>query len=128
MGLEERSERKSAMDDEHRVQFDLIRALHHAVEEGQDSATIELLLEQLIDYSEAHFLSEEFLMRLSNYDAYEDHVEDHRQLIESFRTVLQQYRSTGRRELIEQVAKSSMAFMARHIKTRDVHFANWQRR
>jgi hemerythrin len=119
--------RKSTMEGEHRVQFGLIRALQDAVAERLDSRTVDTLLRQLIDYSEAHFLSEELLMRLASYDEYEEHAENHRQLIDSLKTVQQQFQSTGRHDLVEQVAKSSMAFILRHIQTSDVRFANWQR-
>jgi hemerythrin len=109
------------------VQFGLIRALLDAVEERQDSRTIEGLLERLIDYSQAHFLSEELLMRLASYDEYEEHAENHQQLLDSLKTVLQQFQSTGRHDLVGQVTKSTMAFMMRHIQTRDLRFANWER-
>lgn len=127
MSQDDNAARKATMEDEHRVQFGLIRALQDAVEERRDGKTVESVLTQLIDYSEAHFLSEELLMRLASYDDYEEHAENHRQLIDSLKSVLQQYQSTGRIELVEQVAKSSMAFMLRHIQTRDVRFANWER-
>lgn len=119
--------RKTTMEGEHRVQFGLIRALQEAMEDRLDNQAIETVLKQLIDCSETHFLSEEQLMRRASYDDYEEHAENHRQLLDSLRTVLQQYQSTGRVEIVEQVAKSSMAFLMRHIQTRDVHFANWQR-
>jgi hemerythrin len=43
----------------------------------QDAAGVGEILDHLIAYSEAHFMSEELLMRLKSYDDYEDHVEDH---------------------------------------------------
>lgn len=118
--------RKQTMDGEHRVQFGLIRALQQSVEDRQDARTIEGLLQQLIDYSEAHFLSEELLMRLASYDDYEEHAENHLQLLDSLKNVLQQFQTTQRHELIEQVAKSTMAFMVRHIQTRDLRFSKWE--
>lgn len=127
MSHDESADRKATMETEHSVQFGLIRALQQAVEERQDSQTVVAVLERLIDYSEAHFLSEELLMRLASYDEYEEHAENHRQLLDSLRTTLQQFQTTGRLDLIEQVSKSSMAFLLRHIQTRDVRFANWER-
>ena len=127
MNQDEAAARHESMDVEHRVQFGLIRALLDAVEERRDNRIIEDLLRQLIDFSEAHFLSEELLMRLASYDEYEDHAENHLQLLDSLRNVLQQFQSTGRIDLVGQVAKSTMAFMMRHIQTRDLHFANWER-
>ena len=53
--------------------------------------------------------------------------ENHRQLLDSLRTVLQQFQATGQQDLVAQVAKSTMAFMIRHIQTRDRHFVAWER-
>lgn len=127
MSETEAEARKSTMDGEHRIQFGLIQALQDAVDEGKDGNTIAALLQQLIDYSEAHFLSEELLMRLASYDDYEDHMEKHHALLDSLRNALQQFQSTGRLEMVSQVAKSTMAFMIRHIQTSDIRFANWER-
>lgn len=118
---------QATMESEHRVQAGLIRALLAAVEAREDNPVLEQLLQQLIDYSEAHFLSEELLMRLASYDGYEEHAENHRQLLDSLRTVLHQFQATGQQELVAQVAKSTMAFMIRHIQTRDRHFVAWER-
>lgn len=123
----ESENRQSTIEEEHRVQFALIRALQQAVDAGEERETVEALLQQLIDFSEAHFLSEELLMRLASYDEYDEHAENHQQLLESLRTALQQYRSTGQYEMVSQIAKSAMAFLIRHMQTRDVHFAKWRR-
>jgi hemerythrin len=127
MNQDENASRKAMMEEEHRVQFALIRALQQAVDVRANGETVEALLKQLIDFSEAHFLSEELLMRLASYDEYEDHAANHEQLLESLRTVLQQYQSSGQYDLVSQVTKSAMAFLLRHIQTRDVQFAQWRR-
>jgi hemerythrin len=117
--------RKATMEAEHRVQFELIDALQNAVKNRQDGSTVEAVLERLIDYSEAHFLSEELLMRLASYDDYEAHAEHHRQLLESLRAAQQQFRATGRHELLDNIPASTMDFMHRHIETNDARFADW---
>jgi hemerythrin-like metal-binding protein len=71
---------------EHRVQLDLVRALREALEKGEDLSSTSALLRQVLDYSDAHFLSEQLLMRLYAYPAYEDHVQEHDRLIEELRT------------------------------------------
>jgi hemerythrin len=48
---------------EHRVQLDLVRALREALDKGEDRSSTSALLRQLRDYSDAHFLSEQLLMR-----------------------------------------------------------------
>lgn len=125
MAHDENAVRKATMDAEHRVQFELIGALQIAVKRRQDGVTIEAVLERLIDYSEAHFLSEELLMRLASYDDFEAHAEHHRQLLESLRAAQQQFRATGRHELLDNIPASTLDFMQRHIETNDARFADW---
>ncbi len=117
--------RKATMEAEHRVQFELIGALQDAVQRRLDGTTVEAVLERLIDYSEAHFLSEELLMRLASYDDFEAHAEHHRQLLESLRQAQEKFRATGQQELLDNIPASTMDFMHRHIETNDARFAEW---
>jgi hemerythrin-like metal-binding protein len=71
---------------EHQVQLDLLRALQDILARGgEDRSASTGLLKQLLDYSEAHFLSEQLLMRLYAYPAYEEHVQEHERLIGDLR-------------------------------------------
>jgi hemerythrin-like metal-binding protein len=117
--------RKATMEAEHHVQFELIHALQDAVTARRDGQTVEAVLERLIDYSEAHFLSEELLMRLASYDDFEAHAEQHRQLLESLRLVQEKFRASGEHALLDNVPASTLDFMHRHIETNDARFADW---
>jgi hemerythrin len=117
--------RKATMEAEHRVQFELIGALHDAVNRRLDGTAVETVLERLIDYSEAHFLSEELLMRLASYDDFEAHAEQHRQLLESLRQAQDKFRATGQHALLDNVPASTLDFMRRHIEMNDARFADW---
>ena len=119
--------RQTAMDGEHRIEFDLIRALQDAADRRQEREIVAPILDQLIDFTEAHFLSEELLMRLASYDGYAEHAEEHQELLESLKGIQQRYNSTGQPEYVAQVARSAMAFLTRHVQLRDVRFAEWQR-
>jgi hemerythrin len=71
---------------EHRVQLELLHALQATLAgAAADRSATGGLLKQLLDYSEAHFLSEQLLMRLYAYPAYEDHVQEHDRLIGDLR-------------------------------------------
>ena len=115
------------MDGEHRLEFDLIRALQEASDQRRDPEVVTPILDQLIDFTEAHFLSEELLMRLASYDGYSEHAEEHQELLESLKGIQQRYNSTGQPEYVAQVARSAMAFLTRHVRTSDARFAEWQR-
>lgn len=63
---------------EHQVQIRLMQALAGAVAQGENVART---LAQLSEYSRAHFLSEELLMRLYDYPDYDTHVLDHERMV-----------------------------------------------
>ena len=75
------------MEAEHEVQLHLVRALREGLEKGEDRVSTSTLLRQLLDYSDAHFLSEQLLMRLYAYPAYEDHVGEHDRLVGELRSL-----------------------------------------
>jgi hemerythrin len=52
------------MDDEHRLQLALVGELAAAIREGREAGTTREVLARLQDYTEAHFLAEQLMMRL----------------------------------------------------------------
>ncbi|HRD87343.1 MAG TPA: hemerythrin family protein [Accumulibacter sp.] len=114
--------RNATMDGEHRIQLELIAALCAAVDAHAGNEEIGLILERLLDFSKAHFLSEELLMRLDSYDEFDDHVEDHAEMLDALAAMLETHRVGGTALLPGQAAKL-LAFLVRHIETRDARYA-----
>ena len=112
------------MDREHQVQTGLVAALCGAVERGDEAAKVEEILDSLLAYSSAHFMSEELLMRLASYDDYEDHVADHIRAMDELDAVLAHHR-TGQPMLMLEKARAIDGFLRQHIATRDARFAAW---
>ena len=113
-------------DREHEVQLGLLRELCAVAGANGDPAVIGEILDRLISYSEAHFVSEELLMRLKSYDDYEDHVEDHVQMLDTLRGIAASH-AEGDDSLIAGRATESLEFISRHIATRDRRFAAYVR-
>jgi hemerythrin len=80
------------MDGEHRVQVGLLSALRDAVTEGRAETEVNEILEQLVDYTKVHFMSEELLMRLYQYPHYEAHVAEHDRMVEQIEQARERYR------------------------------------
>lgn len=114
----------AVMDREHAVQTGLIEALCTAVEMGGEAARVDEILTQLVAYSSAHFMSEELLMRLASYDDYEDHVADHIHMMDELNQ-MQALHQAGQPVLVLDKARTALAFLARHIDSRDQRFAHW---
>ncbi len=116
----------SDTDREHQVQLELLDKLGKAIDSDQDSAAVCDLLGELIAYSEAHFASEELLMRMKSYDDFEAHQEDHFQMLEVLRHMSEQA-VTGQLPLVAGKAQDALGFLEQHIATRDKRLADYVR-
>ena len=111
---------------EHELQLDLLHKLCQAIDQGENAATVESLLTDLIDYSEAHFMSEELLMRMKSYPDYEDHLQDHVHMLDVL-TGLASNLKVGKSALLAGKAHEVLGFIKLHIATRDSRLANYVR-
>ncbi len=66
-----------AIDVEHEVQLGLLDALESAVRDRRGPGSVRSALDGLIGYLDAHFLSEQLLMREHAYPEYQRHVLEH---------------------------------------------------
>lgn len=116
----------AAIDNEHQVQLDLLQALCDAARDNSGAALVGEIVEQLIAYSEAHFMSEELLMRLKSYDDYEDHVDEHIHMLEVLTRIAADH-AAGNSSLVAGKAEEVLGFIGNHIATRDRRFADFVR-
>lgn len=107
------------IDEDHRRLVDLCNLLGHAVSEGESADYIDALLEELISCTIWHFRHEERLMLKYQYDAFEDHKSEHRDLIDSVRGLQQKFRKENKllsREDFEFLSK----WLTEHIVRNDM--------
>lgn len=112
----------AVMDQEHRIQMGLAQALVDSLEQGAGQAGE--ILDQLVNYSSAHFMSEELLMRLASYADYDDHVADHIRMMDELNGVLGLYQAGETAALADRI-RAVQSFLAQHIETRDARFAGY---
>ena len=82
------SQSDTDLDGEHKVQIDLIRAVEQGLAMGKDRTELLAILEQLVDYTNMHFMSEQLLMRLYAYPEIGMHEATHDKLMEQSRRIL----------------------------------------
>jgi hemerythrin-like metal-binding protein len=114
------------IDAEHLIQTGLVEALCSAVESGQPAEQIAAILHQLAVYSEAHFMSEEMLMRLASYDGYDEHIADHDRMLDALEDI-EEHQQSGDSTLVAGQARAMLDFLLQHIHTRDQQFQVWKR-
>lgn len=111
-----------ATDREHQVQLGLLQALCGASRENRETATVAEILAQLIAYSEAHFMSEELLMRLNSHDDYEDHADAHMRILEVLQMLADDH-AAGGMPLLAGKVEAARDIVEEHIATRDRRLA-----
>ena len=80
-----------SMDDEHSHMIDMINDVYERLAGSQDPEEIETCLEAIFGAISSHFALEERLMLDSAYDEFSDHKEDHEDLLDEIRDLMDNY-------------------------------------
>jgi len=107
-----------SIDHEHRELIDLINeSFDHLV--GSDSHTvIQHYLGDIYARIAAHFALEEKIMREKKYDQYEDHKQDHEQLLDDILDIMDEY---DEKDIVDyqKLGDSLTHWFTNHFKTKD---------
>jgi hemerythrin len=106
-----------SIDAEHGIQLGLIEAAAAALK-SNDHRTMELL-EQLYTYSQAHFMSEQLLMRLSAQQNYHGHDREHELLLQELDEICSQAESGD--------YGAALGLVRAHEKNLLKHIRSWDR-
>lgn len=106
------------IDREHQVQMGLIVALEQGLALGKSHAHLLTILDQLVDYTNVHFMSEQMLMRLYAYPDISTHEAAHDRLMEQSRRVMADFAS-GELSIISAELLQLKQWLLDHIWTDD---------
>jgi hemerythrin-like metal-binding protein len=107
--------------EEHGVQLALLDEIEKAVARGEGAGEVGRLLDHFVEHANAHFLSEQLLMRHSSYDAYEQHVAEHDLLMSQARRFLSNI-GTGETDEATEFVGLLRKWLLIHMKTTDAAF------
>ena len=79
------------VDFEHQELIELINESYSAAKEQGSTLAVIDFLGEIFSQISAHFALEEKVMRELKYDQYEDHKQDHEQLLDSIRDIMDDY-------------------------------------
>jgi hemerythrin len=112
------------IDAEHDLQMQLLDSLSQALTKGGDFAPTRHILEQFIEFSDMHFLSEQLIMRLNAYPAYEAHLEEHTRLMKKVREIRESI-VHGENVPSLQLLLELRNWLLQHIATDDAAFGEY---
>src|SRR6266536_327093 len=128
MGVLEESTQLSfgiaSMDREHSGQLSLLNDLKTAVRSGADDELVYALLNQLVEHTNLHFLSEQLAMRLHAYEAYESHFLEHQRLLVEVQN-LKHSLATGTAMEKHSLIEALRSWLVVHIQTADKTLAEY---
>lgn len=114
----------ATMEREHTGQLSLLNDLKAAIRNGADDGLVYALLNELVEHTNLHFLSEQLAMKLHAYEAYESHLLEHERLlreVENLKSGLATGTVTDKQSLIEALR----GWLSIHIQTTDRALAEY---
>jgi len=115
---------EKVVDAEHDVQMQMLDSLAAAIENRGDFASTKLVLEQFIEFSDLHFLSEQLVMRLHSYPGYEAHMEEHTRLMKKLREIREKV-FRDEKILGLELIKELRAWLLAHMASHDMAFGEF---
>lgn len=112
---------EKSIDAEHDLQMQLLDSLSQAIQRGGELSPMKYILEQFIEFSDMHFLSEQLVMRLHGYPGYEPHLEEHTRLMKKVREIRANL-LRGENEPSLVLVKELRDWLMQHIASEDTAF------
>ncbi len=115
---------EATIDGEHDLQMQMLDSLTECIRKGNELVPAKYVLDQFIEFSDMHFLSEQLVMRLHGYPGYEPHLEEHTQLMKKVREIRANI-AAGEQELSLRLTQELKDWLLTHIATEDVSFGEF---
>ncbi len=124
--LKESTERygNASMEREHAGQLNLLNDLKAAVRGGAPDTLVDTLLNELVEHTNLHFLSEQLAMKLHAYESYESHFLEHERLLVEVQN-LKSSLATGTAMDKQGLIEALRSWLLVHIQTADKTLAEY---
>ena len=111
-------EESTSLVKEHTLQIELIHLLENSIVEKKSDSEKITILDQLISFSQVHFMSEQLVMRHHSYDGYDEHEIDHIALVEQLQELKDQVNS-GSTSIDQPAINQLRDMLINHINSHD---------
>lgn len=106
------------IDDDHKKLIHLINQLQSSIHYYQSKSFDKEALNELIEYTKFHFSREEELMKKNNYPDYDEHVNQHKVMIEKINQMVTKYSQNGE-DTIKETVDFLRDWLINHIQKTD---------
>lgn len=120
---EDLSVRIPSVDRQHKVLIGLINKLEQAAADGKSAGVLEMVLNGLVHYAQAHFLYEEMLLERTGWSSFDNHKVAHHKLFDHVNTYATRFKS-GDREIAGELLEFLMRWLTQHILKEDMRYTS----
>lgn len=106
------------IDEQHKELVKHLNSLYQALQEGKGKEALGTVLDGLLQYTKKHFSSEESLLKLYKYPAYEEHKQKHNKMKDHVARLKQKFDSGEISNPIE-ITNFLKDWLAKHIMETD---------
>lgn len=106
------------------MQIQMLNLLTKAVNENRKNSEKIEILDQLISFTQVHFMSEKLIMRKHSYAGYDEHDQEHEQLIDRLNELKQQVNSNSDGLDLEKL-NQLRNLLLNHISIQDKRFSQF---
>ena len=112
------------IDAQHTVLVELINEMHDAIKDNRDNDLASSVLDKLSEYTSIHFAREERLMRSLHYPGYQEHQEQHQQLVRHI-AEMKQAVTSGKTAAGVVPADVLKTWLSTHIVEQDTRYSSF---
>ncbi|NER79349.1 MAG: hemerythrin family protein [Leptolyngbya sp. SIO1D8] len=114
------------IDQEHKTLFDMVNALHDAIQASAEPAQLQTLISTMASHTVEHFQHEEALMRAHHYLGYDRHKQVHDRLLAKVTRLLEQFDQQDV-VLTDNLTEFLTEWLAHHIRGEDQNMIRFLR-
>jgi len=108
-----------SVDYEHKGMIRMINQLHEEMSARPSRDTVADFLGEIHSLISAHFALEEKEMREMGYDAFDDHKDDHEQLLDEIREIMETFAADETEDFAEDLGRRLESWFTEHFRTKD---------
>jgi len=115
----------SEIDDQHKQLIDMANRMHDAISAGEGKEVVEHLLADLLEFTYAHFATEENLMRQYKYPKYPAHKIEHDKLNEKVIEFKKEFKEADTAYIPLNLMDFLKEWLADHIQNIDMQYSQY---
>lgn len=112
------------IDGQHLKLVEMLNEIHEAMQEGKGSSVVGKIVDEMIDYAQSHFATEEYYFEKFKYPKAQEHTREHLEFVKRV-SAMKQDAEKGKHGLSIEVMLFLKDWLLNHIKGSDKQYSSF---